>query len=151
MVCKNFSPYVTGSEKRGYITQNANFYHFSNCHHAKAFRALGLLTLQTLQAFYFTDPTLKATACLLSRAVSCQSKVYNGRFRTSGSMRARHAPTGSGRGSGILASFKSVATQLQSYKRFKTKIRDLREVSLFWDPVTFGIRLCCHGYLLILL
>jgi len=59
--------YVTGSEKRGHFAQNANFYHFSNCHHAKAFRALGFpLALQTLQAFYFTDPTLKATACLLS-------------------------------------------------------------------------------------
>jgi len=41
-----------------------------------AFRALGfLLALQTLHAFYFTDPTLKATACLLSQAVSCQSEV----------------------------------------------------------------------------
>ena len=60
---------VTGSEKRGHFAQNANFYHFSNCHshHAKAFRALGFpLALQTLQAFYFTDPTLKATACLSS-------------------------------------------------------------------------------------
>jgi len=67
---------VTGSEKRGHFAQNANSYHFSNCHHAKAFRALGfLLALRTLQAFYFTDPMLKATACLLSRAVSCQSEV----------------------------------------------------------------------------
>jgi len=33
------------------------------------------LALQTLEAFYFTDPTLKATACLLSRVVSCQSEV----------------------------------------------------------------------------
>ena len=59
--------FVTGSEKRGQFAQSANFYHFSNCHHAKAFRALLFpLALQTLQAFYFTDPTLKATACLLS-------------------------------------------------------------------------------------
>ena len=41
--------YVTGSEKRGHFAQNANFYHFSNCHHAKAFRALGFpLALQIL-------------------------------------------------------------------------------------------------------
>ena len=41
--------YVTGSEKRGHFGQNANFYHFSNCHHAKAFRALGFpLALHTL-------------------------------------------------------------------------------------------------------
>ena len=33
--------YVTGSEKRGHFAQNANFYHFSNCHHTKAFRAHG--------------------------------------------------------------------------------------------------------------
>ena len=40
---------VTGSEKRGHFAENANFYHFSNCHHAKAFRALGFpLALQTL-------------------------------------------------------------------------------------------------------
>ena len=32
--------YVTGSKKRGNFAQNANFYHFSNCHHTKAFRAL---------------------------------------------------------------------------------------------------------------
>ena len=31
--------YVTGSEKRGNL-QNVNFYHFSNCHHTKAFMAL---------------------------------------------------------------------------------------------------------------
>ena len=44
--------YVTGSEKRGNFSQNANFYHFLNCHHAKAFRALDFpLALQTLQAF----------------------------------------------------------------------------------------------------
>jgi len=55
--------YVTGSEKRGHFTQNANFYHFSNCHHAKAFRALGLpLALQTLQAFYFTDPSMPSVS-----------------------------------------------------------------------------------------
>jgi len=41
--------FVTGSEKRGHFAQNANFYHFSNCHHAKAFRALGFpLALQTI-------------------------------------------------------------------------------------------------------
>jgi len=40
---------VTGSEKRGHFAQNANFYHFSNCHHTKAFRTLGFpLALQTL-------------------------------------------------------------------------------------------------------
>ena len=44
-----YSIYVTGSEKRGHFAENANFYHFSNCHHAKAFRALGFpLALQTL-------------------------------------------------------------------------------------------------------
>ena len=40
---------LTGSEERGHFVQNANFYHFSNCHHTKAFRALGFPTeLQTL-------------------------------------------------------------------------------------------------------
>ena len=40
---------VIGSEKRGHFAPNANFYHFSNCHHAKAFRVLGFpLALQTL-------------------------------------------------------------------------------------------------------
>jgi len=54
---------VIGSEKRGNFAQNSNFYLFSNCHHTKAFRALGFpLALQTLWAFYFTDPTLKATS-----------------------------------------------------------------------------------------
>jgi len=44
-----WSQNVTGSEKRGHFAENANFYHFSNCHHAKAFRALGFpLALQTL-------------------------------------------------------------------------------------------------------
>ena len=63
----NYFTYVTGYEKRGNFVQNANFYHFSNCHRTKAFRALGLpLALHTLWAFYFTDPTLKATVCLLS-------------------------------------------------------------------------------------
>jgi len=66
---------VKRSEKRGHFA-DANFYHFSNCHHTNAFRALGFpLALQTLQSFYFTDPMLKATACLLSQAVSCQSEV----------------------------------------------------------------------------
>ena len=46
---KTATPNVTGSEKRGHFAQNANFYHFSNCHHVKAFRALGFpLALQTL-------------------------------------------------------------------------------------------------------
>jgi len=41
--------YVTGSEKRGTSRKTLIFYHFSNCHHAKAFRALGFpLALQTL-------------------------------------------------------------------------------------------------------
>ena len=41
--------FVTGSEKRGHFAQNANFYHFLNCHRAKAFRALGFpLALQTI-------------------------------------------------------------------------------------------------------
>ena len=41
--------YVTGSEKRGHFVQNVNFYHFSNCHYVKGFRALGFpLALQTL-------------------------------------------------------------------------------------------------------
>ena len=40
---------VIGSEKRGNFAQNTKFYHFSNCHHTKAFRALGFpLALQTL-------------------------------------------------------------------------------------------------------
>ena len=58
---------MTGSEKRVNFIQNANLYHFLNCHHTKAFRALGfLLALQTFEAFYFTNPMLKATACYLS-------------------------------------------------------------------------------------
>jgi len=49
VVALDHEPYVTGSEKRGHFAQNANFYHFSNCHHVKAFRALGFpLALQTL-------------------------------------------------------------------------------------------------------
>ena len=40
---------VTESEERGNFVQNTSFYHFSNCHHTKAFRALGFPTaLQTL-------------------------------------------------------------------------------------------------------
>jgi len=117
---------VTESEKRGHFAQNANFCHFSNCHHAKAFSVLGFpLALQILQAFYFTDPMLKATACLLSQVVSCKSEVWNGRFRTVGSMCAHHAHTGSGWDSEILASVakwsKNIHSKFQvfSYHSFK--------------------------------
>jgi len=142
--------YVTGSEKGGHFVQNANFYHFSNCHHTKAFRPLGFpLALQTLQAFYFTDPMLKATAYLLSRAVSCQSEVLNGRFRTAGSMRAHHAHTGSGRGLEILVSVvkwsKNIHSKFQvcSYHSFKfisvlkPKFGICVKCPLFSDPVTY--------------
>ena len=38
-----------GSEKKGNFALNTNFDHFSNCHHTKAFRALGFpQALQTL-------------------------------------------------------------------------------------------------------
>ena len=47
MVKDDMEPFVTGSEKRGHFAQNANFYHFSNCH------PLGFpLALQILQTFY---------------------------------------------------------------------------------------------------
>ena len=32
---------VSGFEKRAHFAQNANFWHFSSCHHAKTIRALG--------------------------------------------------------------------------------------------------------------
>ena len=56
--------YVTESEKRGHFAQNANFYHFSNCYHAKAFRALASFT-DTLGLLLHRS-NLKATACLQS-------------------------------------------------------------------------------------
>jgi len=47
--CNPSCTYVTGSEKRGHFAQNTNCCHFSNCHHAKAFTALGFpLALHTL-------------------------------------------------------------------------------------------------------
>ena len=69
-------PYVTGYEKRDHFTQNAFVCHFSNCHHSKVSRALGFwLGLLAVCAFYFTDPTLVATASLLSQAVSRQREA----------------------------------------------------------------------------
>ena len=137
---------MTGSEKRGHFAENANFYPFPNFHHTKTFRALGFpLALQTLYAFYFTDPTVKAIACLLSRAVSRQSEVWNGWFRTAGSTRACHAHTGSGWGLEILASVAKWSKNIHhvcNYYSFevisvlKPKFGICVKLPLFSDPTT---------------
>ena len=63
---KALSPYVIGSEKWDHFPLNTFFGHFLNCHHSKASRARFPLGLQGVWAFNFIDPTLKATASLLS-------------------------------------------------------------------------------------
>ena len=76
-----FRKNVSRFEKRGNFAQNVIFCHFSTCHHSMPPRVLAFqLGLQAGQSF--TDPTLEATASLLSWAVSCQSTAQNGNFQT---------------------------------------------------------------------
>ena len=78
--------------EKEHFTQNTIFFaFFQNCQHSKASRGLGFwLGLIAVGAFYmyFVDPTLEATASVLSRAVSCQREAgINGDFQ----MQSMHA------------------------------------------------------------
>jgi len=85
--------------------KNAKFWHFSSYHHLKAVQASDFIFgLWAHQAFSSTIPMFEAVDNLLSEVVAVKLEVYNSRFSSTGSMCARHAHTGNGRGLEFLAS-----------------------------------------------